>query len=108
MDDIGYYLAEYPAPLFCVSPDSDFPAVNGEKGIYHARLISRHQSDRVLDISGGVAPNAVAAAATARVRADALRDGGGVHADSRSECRAPLDLRNINFRCRPVELDILP
>ena len=81
MDDIGYYLAEYPAPLFCVSPDSDFPAVNGEKGIYHARLVSRHQPDRVLDIAGGVAPNAVAAAATARVRADALRDGGGVHAE---------------------------
>ena len=81
MDDIGHYLAAYPAPLFCMSPDSNFPVVNGEKGIYQARLMSCHQPDRVLHITGGVAPNAVAAAATARVRADALRDGGGVHAE---------------------------
>ena len=80
MEDIGYYLANYPAPLFCISPDADFPVINGEKGIYHASLISRHRPDRVLDIAGGVVPNAVAAAATALVRAEFLTDEGGVHA----------------------------
>ena len=80
MGDVHYYIENYPAPLFCLSPDADFPLINGEKGIYHGRLIARHQPDRVLEIAGGVVPNAVAASATARVRAEALTDGGGVHA----------------------------
>ena len=42
MGDLEYYNANYPAPLFCFSPDADFPLIHGEKGIYHARLISRH------------------------------------------------------------------
>ena len=72
MDDAGWYLSHYPAPLFCISPDANFPLINGEKGIYHARLISRHRPDRVLGISGGVAANAVAATASALVRAASL------------------------------------
>ncbi len=78
MDDVDYYNAHCPAPAFCFSPDADFPLINGEKGIYQARLISRHTPENILDITGGVAANAVAARAAARVRAHGLKDGAGV------------------------------
>ena len=80
MGDVDYYIENYPAPLFLISPDADFPLINGEKGIYQALLIARHQPDRVLSISGGVAPNAVPAKATARVRADSLAGSEKVRA----------------------------
>ena len=31
MADVEYYLANYKAPLFCFSPDANFPLINGEK-----------------------------------------------------------------------------
>ncbi len=80
MLDIEHYLKNYPAPLFCFSPDADFPLIHGEKGIYHGRLISRHTPVNVLEISGGVAANAVPAKAVAKVRAEKLRSTGSVHA----------------------------
>ncbi len=72
MHDLEYYLEHYPSPVFCFSPDADFPLINGEKGIYHALLSSRHSLGNVLEINGGVAANAVPAKACARVRAERL------------------------------------
>lgn len=69
MSDLEYYLAHYDAPLFCFSPDADFPLCNGEKGIYHGHMTSNHLMGSVLSIQGGVAPNAVPAKAEATVRA---------------------------------------
>ena len=78
MRDLEFYLQHYPAPLFCFSPDADFPLIFGEKGIYHARLVSTHRPGNILEISGGVAANAVPARASAKVRAQALADSGAV------------------------------
>ena len=78
MKDVDHYIEHYPSPLFCFSPDADFPLINGEKGIYHGRLISRHTPVNVLEISGGVVANAVAAKASAIVRAEALQSTGSV------------------------------
>ncbi|MBQ9661705.1 MAG: Sapep family Mn(2+)-dependent dipeptidase [Oscillospiraceae bacterium] len=72
MLDVEHYLEHYPAPLFCFSPDADFPLINGEKGIYHGRLVSRHTPVNVLAVNGGVAANAVPAKASATVRAGRL------------------------------------
>lgn len=72
MDDVKYYLENYPAPLFCFSPDANFPLCNGEKGIYHGKIVSRLPMGKVLDIQGGVAANAVPDSARATVRAEAL------------------------------------
>ena len=83
MLDVEHYLAHYPAPLFCFSPDADFPLIHGEKGIYHGRLVSAHTPVNVLEISGGVAANAVPAKATAQVLAARLTDGGGVTVSER-------------------------
>ena len=74
MGDLSYYLSHYPAPLFCFSPDADFPLCNGEKGIYHGRLLSRVPMEAILDIHGGTAPNAVPDKAEALVRAQKLKD----------------------------------
>ena len=80
MLDLAYYQEREPNPLFCFSPDADFPLIYGEKGIYHGRLISRHTPLNVLDISGGVAANAVPAGATARVLASRLESSDTVTA----------------------------
>ena len=68
MQDLEYYLAKYPAPLFCFSPDANFPLCNGEKGIFHARVISTLPLDKVADIRGGVAPNVIPGSAQAWLR----------------------------------------
>ncbi len=78
MGDLDYYLAREPEPLFCFSPDAEFPLINGEKGIYHALLSSLHKPENILDIQGGVAANAVPAKAFARVRAAVLENSGSV------------------------------
>ena len=80
MHDLEYYQEHYPDPLFCISPDAEFPLICGEKGIYHARLDSRHAPVNVLEISGGVAANAIPAKATARVRAQRLESTAAVKA----------------------------
>ena len=85
MADVTYYLENYPAPLFCFSPDADFPLVNGEKGIFHGTLRSRVPLDKILDIHGGVAANAIPQKAEALVRAETLRSEGRVTAEPAGE-----------------------
>ncbi|MBR4550026.1 MAG: Sapep family Mn(2+)-dependent dipeptidase [Oscillospiraceae bacterium] len=85
MADVEYYLANYRAPLFCFSPDADFPLVNGEKGIYHGTLRARVPLDRIVDIRGGVAPNAIPQKAEATVKAASLRSEGRVTAEPAGE-----------------------
>lgn len=83
MSDVDYYIEHYPSPLFCFSPDASFPLINGEKGIYHALLTSCHTPENVLEINGGLVPNAVAAKASALVRASGLKEKGSVKAEER-------------------------
>ena len=85
MADVTYYLENYPAPVFCFSPDADFPLVNGEKGIFHGTLRSRVPLDRIVDIRGGVAANAIPQKAEALVRAAQLRSAGRVTAEPAGE-----------------------
>ena len=59
MQDVEYYLENYPAPDFCFSPDAEFPVCNGEKGVYSADLISNVLNGNLVDFQGGVASNAV-------------------------------------------------
>ena len=40
MHDVDYYLANYPAPVFCFTPDAEFPVCNGEKGHFDGKLVS--------------------------------------------------------------------
>lgn len=69
MKDVEHYLANYPAPLFCFSPDADFPLICGEKGIWHGRMSALTKAENIVSISGGVAPNAVPSLCEAVVKA---------------------------------------
>ena len=41
MNDVKYYLENYPAPVFCFTPDAEFPVCNGEKGHFGGKIVSR-------------------------------------------------------------------
>lgn len=85
MQDLEYYLDNYPAPLFCFSPDANFPLCNGEKGIYHARITSGLPLDKIADIRGGVAPNVIPGSAEAWVHAGELESTDSVTATREGE-----------------------
>ncbi|MBO5556505.1 MAG: Sapep family Mn(2+)-dependent dipeptidase, partial [Oscillospiraceae bacterium] len=85
MADVDYYLTHEPAPLFCFSPDANFPLCNGEKGIFHGRLVSRGPLGNIRDIRGGLAVNAIPDRAEALVRAEALRSTDGVDAERQED-----------------------
>ncbi len=70
MKDVEYYLKNYPAPVFCFTPDAEFPVCNGEKGHFGASIVSPVCNGVILDIEGGVANNAVPDRASALVRTD--------------------------------------
>ena len=69
MGDIRYYEEHCPMPVFCFTPDAEFPVCNGEKGLYGSKLVSKRLEGRILDFEGGVATNAVADRAAALVAA---------------------------------------
>ena len=85
MADVEYYLANYTAPIFCFSPDADFPLVNGEKGIFHGALRAKVALENIVDIRGGVAVNAIPQKAEALVKAESLASSGRVTAEKAGE-----------------------
>ena len=85
MKDVKYYLANFPAPLFCFSPDANFPLCNGEKGIYHGRIVAGAPCENIVAISGGFAVNAIPDKAEATVKAPHLESAGRVTAESAGE-----------------------
>ena len=86
MADLDYYLANYKAPLFCFSPDADFPLCNGEKGIFHGKVVSWLPMKRVKDIRGGVAANVIPDLAEAWVEAESLSSTDQVTARREGDC----------------------
>ena len=67
---MGYYLKNYPAPVFCFTPDAEFPVCNGEKGHFGAELVSPVCNGEIKEFEGGVANNAVPDRASALVETD--------------------------------------
>ena len=70
MADVKYYLKHYPAPVFCFTPDAEFPVCNGENGHFGAELVSPVCNGEIKDFVGGVANNAVPDRASALVETD--------------------------------------
>ena len=70
MQDVDYYLKNYPAPAFCFTPDAEFPVCNGEKGLFGAKIVSPVCNGVIVEIEGGVANNAVPDRASALVKTD--------------------------------------
>ena len=78
MGDVEYYLANYKAPLFCFSPDANFPLCNGEKGITRGRMLAKVPLENIVEIKGGFVSNAVPDKAEARIRAEKVEPAPGV------------------------------
>ena len=85
MKDVEYYLENYPAPLFCFSPDANFPLCNGEKGICHCRLDAAAPTEKIVGFRGGFAANAIPDKAEALVKAESLASAGRVTAEKAGE-----------------------
>ena len=78
MGDVEYYLANYKAPLFCFSPDANFPLCNGEKGITRGRMVAKVPLENIVDIRGGFVSNAIPDKAEARIRAEHVEPAPGL------------------------------
>ena len=70
MKDVDYYLEHYKAPVFCFTPDAEFPVCNGEKGQFNGKLVSPVCNGEIKEFVGGVANNAVPDRASALVETD--------------------------------------
>ena len=70
MQDVDYYLKNYPAPAFCFTPDAEFPVCNGEKGHFGGKIVSPVCNGVICDFEGGVANNAVPDRASALLHTD--------------------------------------
>ena len=70
MQDVEYYLKNYPAPVFCFTPDAEFPVCNGEKGHFGAKIVSPVCNGVIAEFEGGVANNAVPDRASALIKTD--------------------------------------
>lgn len=72
MNDVAYYLEHHKAPDFCFSPDSSYPLICGEKGIFRGLFSSRPglvtSDSLVAELHGGTVFNAIPGLATAQVR----------------------------------------
>ncbi|MGE4276880.1 MAG: Sapep family Mn(2+)-dependent dipeptidase [Lawsonibacter sp.] len=58
-DDMAYYIAHEEHPTFGITPDADFPAIYGEKGILSIELRMPLARSGLLSASGGNAANVV-------------------------------------------------
>ena len=59
MGDMVYYEKHYPMPVFCFTPDAEYPVFNGEKGLFSGEIVSPRLDGVIVDFEGGVARNAV-------------------------------------------------
>ena len=57
--DMNYYTETYQLPVFGFTPDADFPAIYGEKGILNFDLTMSLEGGDLLSIEGGEASNMV-------------------------------------------------
>ncbi|MCR5664547.1 MAG: Sapep family Mn(2+)-dependent dipeptidase [Oscillospiraceae bacterium] len=81
MRDVEYYLRHFRAPLFCFSPDANFPLCNGEKGITRGRITARVPLENIVDIKGGFVSNAIPDKAEALIRCAGAESAPGVRAE---------------------------
>lgn len=58
-DDMAYYREHYQLPVFGFTPDANFPAIYGEKGILHFDLTASLSGGDIVSIEGGDAANMV-------------------------------------------------
>ena len=85
MRDVYHYLGSHEPPAFLFTPDADFPAGYGEKGQLGGVFRLPLPADgSIVELSGGMATNAVPSSATATIRAplDAFPSSEGISCES--------------------------
>jgi len=70
MEDLPHYFKHNPQPLFCFSPDTDFPVCNGEKGHFGGQFVSGPLQGSILEFNTGLAPNVIPGQAACLIDAD--------------------------------------
>ena len=96
MQDVAYYLSHNPEPMFCFTPDVDFPVVVGEKGLHSGGVfISAPVFMTISSFSAGIAGNVIPSRASCVVHTPGktltgtddvtvtLRDDGSFLAEAR-------------------------
>ena len=88
MEDVEYYLKNYPAPVFCFTPDAEFPVCYGEKGHFGGKIVSPVCGGVILEMEGGVANNAVPDRASALVKTDItkLKNAPNITLEPEKDC----------------------
>ena len=88
MEDVEYYLKNYPAPVFCFTPDAEFLVCNGEKGHFGGKIVSPVCGGVILEMEGGVANNAVPDRASALVKTDItkLKNAPNITLEPEKDC----------------------
>lgn len=75
---IDYYLKHEPTPDQVISPDAEFPIINGEQGIYTLTLTFKDDdkkgSVQLVDFTAGIAENVTPQKAYATIKGDNLAD----------------------------------
>jgi succinyl-diaminopimelate desuccinylase len=70
MHDVSYYLSHNPEPIFCYTPDVDFPVSIGEKGLHMGGVfVSAPVFTTISSFSAGFASNVIPGKASCLVRA---------------------------------------
>lgn len=70
MKDVPYYLERNEEPLFCFSPDSEFPVSFGEKGHFNGTFVSTKFAGNILDFEAGIASNVIPGRATCLLKGE--------------------------------------
>lgn len=98
MGDVSHYLKKEGQPLFCFSPDAEFPLCNGEKGLLAGNFTSAPLEGNIESFTAGSASNVIpdlalcvikeapeGLAGTADITVDRTADGG-VRLEARGIC----------------------
>ncbi len=96
-DDMKYYREHEELPALGITPDADFPAIYGEKGIMHFTLTMPLKKTGLMEANGGQASNMVADEAKGRVKCqgvvrDFYEQGKAAHGSMPQEGRNAISM----------------
>lgn len=88
MPDVPYYLSHNQEPIFCFTPDVDFPVVVGEKGLHSSGVfVSAPVFKTISNFNAGIAGNVIPSKASCVVHAPGkvLAEASGVEVAPRED-----------------------
>lgn len=98
MHDVPHYLENNPEPLFCFTPDVDFPVSVGEKGIHsNGGFYSAPVFKNISEFSGGNASNSIPgnASCIVNVRGRGFKPMKGITVSERQDGRYLIEAQGV-------------